>query len=68
MAECGNQRKNAAACTCTYAGCPRHGVCCECVAYHAGSGELPGCFFPPEAEKTYDRSVGHFVRVMKDRA
>jgi hypothetical protein len=24
---------------------------------------LPGCFFPPEAEKTYDRSIEHFVEI-----
>jgi hypothetical protein len=26
-------------------------------------GELPGCFFPPEAERTYDRSIAHFIRL-----
>jgi hypothetical protein len=25
---------------------------------------LPGCFFPPEAEKTYDRSFEHFARLV----
>jgi hypothetical protein len=31
-------------------------------------GELPACFFPAGAEKTYDRSIDHFVRLwQKDR-
>jgi hypothetical protein len=25
---------------------------------------LPGCFFPPEAERTYDRSFAHFARLV----
>ena len=28
------------------------------------SGEIPGCFFTEDAEKTYDRSVEKFVEVM----
>ncbi len=48
-------------CTCTYAGCPRHGRCCECLSYHLGSKQLPGCCFPPEVEKTYDRSFARFI-------
>jgi hypothetical protein len=35
------------------------------VAYHRSNGELPGCFFPPDAERTYDRSVQNYVRAMK---
>lgn len=54
--------KNLKSCTCTYAHCDKKGLCCECVAYHRERGELPGCFFPPEAERTYDRSVQAFVR------
>jgi len=37
------------------------------VAYHRSLGELPGCFFPPEAEKTYDRTIRKFVEVMQGR-
>lgn len=37
--------------------CSRHGKCCECVAYHRRSGEVPGCFFSKSGEKTYDRSI-----------
>ncbi len=65
--DCANKEKNKDFCTCTYPGCPRHGICCECIQYHASSGELPGCLFPPEAEKTYDRSKEYYVSVYKPR-
>jgi len=68
MSECVNLKKNEAACTCTYTSCERHGVCCECVTYHRSKAQLPGCFFPPEAEQTYDRSVRKYVQVMQGRA
>ena len=29
-------------CPCT-SDCVRHGKCCECVAHHAGKGNLPAC-------------------------
>jgi hypothetical protein len=29
--------------------------------------ELPGCVFPPQAERTYDRSVAYFVRIHSQR-
>ncbi len=59
--ECTNKAVNAKRCTCTYPGCSRHGMCCECVAYHRASGELPGCFFSPKEERSYDRSIASFV-------
>lgn len=49
-------------CTCTYEPCPRKGKCCECIAYHRRSGELPGCLFSKDAERTYDRSVRNFIQ------
>ena len=49
-------------CSCTYEPCSRKGVCCDCVAYHRASGELPGCYFTATAEKTYDRSIENFIR------
>ncbi|MDD5069739.1 MAG: DUF6485 family protein [Candidatus Omnitrophica bacterium] len=58
---CANKEKNQGFCRCTYTSCSRHGMCCECVKYHQANGELPGCFFPPEAEKTYNRSIEYFV-------
>jgi len=51
-------------CTCSYGSCPRKGRCCECVSYHLSAGELPGCFFPAAAERTYDRSYAHFARLV----
>lgn len=55
--------QNLARCPCTYEPCSRKGKCCECIRYHWRMGELPGCLFPPEAERTYDRSIAHFVRL-----
>ena len=52
-------------CTCTYDGCSRKGLCCECLAYHLASRQLPGCCFPPEVEATYDRSFKAFTRAWK---
>ena len=56
---------NKAACTCTYEPCSRKGACCDCVAYHRDNGELPGCFFTAEAERSYDRSIANFLRTSK---
>ncbi|HOK79482.1 MAG TPA: DUF6485 family protein [bacterium] len=58
-----NRDTNLKHCTCTYVSCSKRGMCCECVAYHRDSGEIPGCFFPPEAEKSYDRSIKNFINV-----
>lgn len=30
-------------CSCPKAECPRHGKCCECVAFHRGGEKLPHC-------------------------
>jgi len=57
--EC-KQANNRKTCTCTYDPCPRKGVCCECISYHLACGELPGCCFPSDAERTFDRSFAHF--------
>lgn len=43
----------------------RKGKCCECIAYHRNMGELPGCLFPPEVERTYDRSIEKFIETYK---
>jgi len=58
--EC-NLKANRRNCTCTYEPCDRKGKCCECISFHRASGELPGCVFAPEAERSYDRSVARFV-------
>lgn len=52
-------------CTCTYTACEKRGHCCKCVAHHQSRGELPGCFFTPAGERSYDRSLEHFVRDRK---
>jgi hypothetical protein len=64
--EC-NQKRNLQQCTCTYEPCPRKGLCCECIAYHRKYGELAGCLFPPEVERTYDRSITRFVAIHSQR-
>ena len=58
---------NMAECACTYEPCSRKGKCCECLSYHLKSDELPACAFPPEIEKTYDRSFRRFVEVFNTR-
>ena len=58
MAACQNNIQN---CTCTYP-CDKRGNCCECVAYHRGKGQVPGCFFSKEGEATYDRSIKALAR------
>ncbi len=65
MKECQNRADNLKSCGCTYPGCVRKGMCCECIRHHRENGELPGCLFPKEAEKTYDRSVRKFLGSVK---
>lgn len=62
--EC-NINKNLKSCSCTYEPCSRKGKCCECVLYHRKNGELPGCFFSPDLERTYDRSIRNFLKGYK---
>ena len=65
MADCPNKERNLEICNCTYPGCSKKGICCECIAYHKSLGELPACFFSDEAEKTFDRSVRKFIEDKK---
>lgn len=60
------REKNLKNCKCTYPGCSRKGLCCDCLKYHLVKRQLPGCCFPKEAEKTYDRSFEHFVKLVKE--
>ena len=60
--DCSNQAENLKDCACTY-NCDKRGKCCECLRSHLRRKELPGCCFPPEAEKTYDRSFRKFIEV-----
>lgn len=55
------KEKNLKMCTCSYEPCNRKGICCECVAYHLQKRQLPGCFFPKDDEKTYNRSFEYFT-------
>jgi hypothetical protein len=54
--------KTKASCPCTYSSCSKRGKCCLCVEYHNSRGELPGCFFPADIERTYDRSRAAFIK------
>lgn len=60
MVEC-NLERNEENCPCTYEPCDKKGRCCECIAYHKRLGELPGCLFSPEVERTFDRSISRFI-------
>ena len=63
MADCTNHASNLGSCPCSYPGCPRKGTCCECLQHHLAHQELPGCCFPPEVERTYDRSFRRFAQL-----
>ena len=65
MKQCVNKEENLKNCACTYPGCPRKGICCECLKHHLRNKELPACCFPPEVEKTYDRSIEKFIHISK---
>ena len=58
------KENNLKRCTCSYEGCSNKGVCCDCLAYHLRSRQLPACCFPERAERTYDRSFEHFARLV----
>ena len=66
MSTC-NTQKNLAQCNCSYEPCSRKGKCCECLKYHMRMNEVPACFFPDSAERSYDRSVSHFIKVYQKR-
>ncbi len=58
--EC-KKEANKAACTCT-SDCGTKGTCCDCLRKHLARKQLPGCCFPAEAERTYDRSFKNFAK------
>ncbi len=60
--KCPKSKVNAVNCTCTYFSCPRHGLCCECMHYHRLRDEIPACYFSPEEEKTYNRSIEFYCQ------
>lgn len=55
---------NLESCNCSYEPCSRKGVCCDCVAYHLRSRELPACYFPNDTERTYNRSFELFANLV----
>ena len=57
--------QNRKGCPCTYEGCPRKGICCECLKHHLQNNELPACCFSKEAERSYDRSFENFAKDRK---
>ncbi len=63
---CPNRDRNLQRCNCSYEPCAKKGLCCECIAYHRSRGELPGCYFPEFAERTYDRSIAYFVKLYQE--
>ena len=65
MVEC-KKEENKTMCNCTYP-CTKKGMCCECISYHRGRGELPACYFPDDVEKTYDRTIENFIRVHQNK-
>lgn len=66
MSEC-KAAVNSDNCTCTSMSCNRRGVCCECISYHYSNGQLPGCLFPKDVEREYDRSIEKFVETFNTR-
>ena len=64
--EC-QREENSKDCNCTYPGCNRKGICCECIKYHWQRNELPACLFSKETEKTYDRSIKRFIEEQKNK-
>ncbi|MBI5145345.1 MAG: hypothetical protein HZA27_04080 [Candidatus Omnitrophica bacterium] len=65
MKTCPHQKENLADCNCSYEPCSRKGLCCECIAYHRKNRQLPACFFSPDAEQTYNRSIEKFISIYK---
>jgi hypothetical protein len=57
---------NLASCNCSYEPCSRKGICCDCLRYHLKNRQLPGCCFPDDIEKTYDRSFANFARLVQN--
>ena len=62
LEEC-KKEENKKSCNCTYTGCEKKGICCECIRYHLAMKQLPACCFPDDVEKTYDRSIRRFVEL-----
>lgn len=64
--EC-KKENNMQRCNCSYEPCRRKGLCCECLKYHFQNQEFPGCLFPDDVEKEYDRSIEKFIQIYQER-
>jgi len=62
---CENKQRNLSNCNCSYP-CGKKGICCECISYHRGMNQLPACYFPDDAERTYDRSISYFFKLYQE--
>jgi hypothetical protein len=40
---CPNKSLNEEKCPCPHTDCERHGICCECIAFHKAREEFPAC-------------------------
>jgi hypothetical protein len=63
--EC-SKEQNLVDCNCTYDPCSRKGICCQCIRYHKRMRQLPGCVFPDDVERTWDRSYETFARLVNE--
>jgi len=65
MPDCSEPQEEPRPCTCTYMSCGNRGACCDCLHSHLAKRQLPGCCFPADVEKTYDRSFEAFIRCVE---
>ena len=63
--EC-KKETNLARCTCSWPSCPRKGICCDCIAYHVKSDELPACTFPAAGGANLRPTFAHFARLVQE--
>lgn len=62
--EC-SKNDNLKNCPCTYEGCFKKGICCECIKSHLANREFPACCFSKTEEMSYDRSFNNFIKNYK---
>lgn len=62
---CPHRAENLTRCACSYPGCPTKGTCCACLRKHLKNRQLPGCCFPSDVEKTFDRSFERFADLVQ---
>jgi hypothetical protein len=59
--QCMNFELNSQMCPCTYTSCGNWGICCECMANHAGNAEYPltTCMRTPRPQATLELLKEH---------